>query len=108
MEAGSVEHDLCNEECVGHDHRDVSEQRLQVIWQLSATEEERVHRDEQSTVSLENNSSALNNNLFELLVFPFLNQNDQLRNDRKHVNLQSVELVKANPCATRCKTLEEF
>ena len=93
---------------IGHHHRHSAEQRLEVVWQLGAAGVAGVHRNEGVAGPLERQVRALKVELRDLCDLAADDGEDLLRDDREHLEVDAVELVKARPGAAGRQTLEEL
>ena len=107
-EAVRVERDFGNGDILGNHHGHGTEQSLQVVRQNGPTSVTRIHRYEDVGGWLELDCGAFEEELSQALVLSTLDLEDLLRNDRENFKLDSIELIKATPAATRCEAFEEF
>src|SRR6185312_15409028 len=107
-EAKRVQRDLCNQVVVWNHHGNCSKQGLQVVWQLRSACIAWIHRDKDSTLVLQFQGSAFKIELPEIHRNSPLDRQDLLRNHRQHLEVDTVELVKACPRTRGCQPFEEL
>ena len=67
-----------------------------------------IHGDEKAAVTIEGQNCALNLDLWGFVMLSIRKCNDQLRDDREHINLQAIELIEADPCPISCESFKEL
>jgi hypothetical protein len=107
----SKEDDLRNEGRVGHHHGDWSEHALEIVRQLSTACIPWVHGDEQPCGPEEADLCAFKDEATRDILraegrLRGEDRQDLLRNDREHLNVDTIELVEASPCSCLSKTTE--
>ena len=108
IEPIGIERDLADHCIIGHHHGNRTEQHLQIVRQLRAPGVARIHRDENVTRRIELQVRIFKGKLDNLLRDGMLNGEYLLRHDRKHFQLDTVELIEARPRAGLSETLEEL
>ena len=106
--AERVEDDLADHGVVGDHHRDVAEERLEVIRELGTTGVARVHGDEDVGGVDNPKLHTLEDEPVQLCRDRALNAQHLLRHHREHLELDAVELVEARPRARRRQTFEKL
>ena len=99
VETLGEEHDFANLLQVGDDHRDGTEERLEVIGELGATRVAGVHGDEVTRRGHQLHLLALEQKLGELVLQSLLDGFHLRRNHGEHLQGDAVELVEATPRA---------
>mmetsp|Transcript_12959 Transcript_12959/g.30929 ORF Transcript_12959/g.30929 Transcript_12959/m.30929 type:complete len:662 (+) Transcript_12959:973-2958(+) len=106
-EALSHEHVLANELHIGHHHSDWSEERLETLGQLRATQVAGVHGDECSTCGVEGNLITLQHEPLGLGLDGVDDGLELHRAHRQHLGHQTIELIEAAPRTRRRQALED-
>ena len=112
-EAVGVEHDLADEGVVRHHHRHGPEEGGQIVRQLGAARVARVHRDEDVERRPHHDQRPFELKLRFVVIarqLRLLAEEDEelLRDDREHLDVDAVELVEAAPGAREGEALEEL
>ena len=103
-----VQNDFGNQGIVRNHHSHISEQGLQVIWQLRTSSVTWVHGDEDVASQHELQLGALEHELLQSSGNCALNCEDLLSNDREHFKFNTVELIETRPRSRASQTLEEL
>ena len=99
FEAKGHQRNLADERVIGNHHRAGAEQSLEVIGELGAPGVARVHRDKNAAPRVEVELGVFEYEPLLLLLDGNLNRQNLLRDDREHLEVDSVELVEARPRA---------
>eukprot|EP00962_Isochrysis_galbana_P019781 scaffold5766_cov110-Isochrysis_galbana.AAC.8 len=102
------QHHLANHRVVGHHHRDGAEEHLEVVGQLGPAGVARVHRDKGVAHHLERERRTFEQELLGVGRLGALDGQDLLRDHREHLEVDPVELVEADPGASRGNALEKL
>eukprot|EP00967_Tisochrysis_lutea_P013817 scaffold15484_cov30-Tisochrysis_lutea.AAC.3 len=84
---------------IGHHACHGAEERLEIVRELRAPSVSGIHCDEHSTRGIQANFSTLENESLLARHRRLLNGRDLLCHDREHLEIDSVKLVEAGPCA---------
>eukprot|EP00760_Papus_ankaliazontas_P005950 PhM_4_TR1281/c1_g1_i1/m.7220 len=106
LEALGEQRDLANQREVGNHHGNRTKEGLEVIGQLRATGVAWVHRHEDTAAEVEFDLVTLKAEPRQAQLHSVQDGEDLLRDDRKHLDLDTVELVEATPTSGLCKSAE--
>ena len=106
--AERVQDDLADHGVVRDHHRDVTEERLEVIRELGAARVAGIHGDEHVGGVNDPELHTLEDEPFHLRRDRALNAQHLLRHHGENLELDAVKLVETRPRARRRQTFEEF
>lgn len=81
---------------------------LEIVWQLLSTSITWIHCDEESTGWVQREFCPLKHEALQVSSHSLLDTGNLLGDHGQHLQLNSVELVKAGPGTGLCQTLKEF